>query len=151
MNTAAMVREILKQAPGDALCDACLAFSCGTSLTEMREITISLRQAPEFMDGATPCASCRRPTMTTVYVSAAKCAHCSRLLGDDSLGVVLGGDQFHRACWQRLLSDEKIRLSRLAQPRVAAAHRARAGGHESPAALGGVSGPRPRVSRQRRG
>jgi hypothetical protein len=112
MSTPAMVREILKQAPGDALCDACLAFSCATSLLEMREITAALRQTHEFVDGSTPCASCRRPTTTTVQVKAAKCAHCSGLLGDDGLGVVLGGDQFHRLCWQRLLSGEKIRLSR---------------------------------------
>jgi len=112
MSTPAMVREILKQAPGDALCDACLAFSCATSLLEMRQITASLREGAEFRNGPTGCASCRRPTTTTVYVIATKCAHCSGPLGDDGLGVVLGGDQFHHTCWQRLLSDEKIRLSR---------------------------------------
>ncbi|HEV8615925.1 MAG TPA: hypothetical protein VGU22_10570 [Methylomirabilota bacterium] len=112
MNVPATVRQILKQAPGDALCDSCLAFGCATSLTEMREITASLRQDREFMDGSTACVSCRRPTPTTVYGTAAKCAHCSRLLGDDGLGIIVGGDQFHRACWQQLLSDEKIRVSR---------------------------------------
>jgi hypothetical protein len=78
----------------------------------MREITASLRQAREFMDGSAPCAACRRPTTTTVYVTATKCAQCSRLLGTDGLGIVIGGDQFHRACWQLLLSSEKIRVSR---------------------------------------
>jgi hypothetical protein len=111
MSTLDMVRGILKQTPGDALCDACLAFSGALSLGEMRRITASLRAGREFADGPTTCVSCRRITATTVCVTAVKCAHCSRLLGDDGLGIVLAGDQFHRACWQRLLSDERIRIS----------------------------------------
>jgi len=33
---------VLKQEPGAALCDACLAFACSTTLIEVRPITDSL-------------------------------------------------------------------------------------------------------------
>jgi hypothetical protein len=107
------VATLLKQAPGDPLCSPCLAFACSCSLTEMWAVVDALVQQPEFPSSATsPCTSCRRMTTTITYMSLAKCAHCSRPIRDAGLGIVMGGDQFHRACWSRLLSDQRIRLSR---------------------------------------
>jgi hypothetical protein len=68
MNPTEAVRVILKQAPGEPLCPACLAFSCSTSLTAMREITATLVQgSKEFRNTLRTCASCRRQTATIVY------------------------------------------------------------------------------------
>src|SRR5438552_8230202 len=68
INPTEAVRIILKQAPGEALCPACLAFSCSTSLTEMRKITTALvHDSKEFRNVSLTCASCRRLTATIVY------------------------------------------------------------------------------------
>jgi hypothetical protein len=68
MNRTEAVRIILKQAPGEPLCSACLAFSCSTSLTEMRKITAALvHDSKEFRNASLTCASCRRVTETIVY------------------------------------------------------------------------------------
>ena len=108
-----VVRVLLEQAPGEAICSACLAFACSTSLTEMWEITSALvASSKEFASGLGTCVGCRRNTTTIAYSRPAKCAHCSRPIQDDGLGIVMEGDSFHRSCWQVLLSDERIRLSR---------------------------------------
>jgi hypothetical protein len=68
MNPTEAVRVILKQAPGEPLCLACLAFSCSTSLAEMQQITAALVQgSKEFGNASLTCASCRRLTATIVY------------------------------------------------------------------------------------
>ena len=66
----------------------------------------------EFASGPGTCSGCRRATTTIAYMRRAKCAHCSRTIDDNGLGVLIEGDAFHRSCWQVLLSDERIRLSR---------------------------------------
>jgi hypothetical protein len=113
MDAVEMVRAVLKQGPGEPLCNACLAFACSTSLTEMWQTTAALMRAGgEFTTGPATCTSCRRLTTTFVYSGRPKCAHCSRFIHDDGLGITIGGDHFHRGCWQVLLSDERIRISR---------------------------------------
>jgi hypothetical protein len=41
VTTAETARRLLSSAPGEALCDACLAFACGSSLIEMRAVTMA--------------------------------------------------------------------------------------------------------------
>jgi hypothetical protein len=36
------VRRLLSLAPGEPLCDACLAFACGSTLTDVRVATEAL-------------------------------------------------------------------------------------------------------------
>jgi hypothetical protein len=107
------VRSLLEQAPGEAVCNACLAFACSTNLTEIWQATSVLVAAAgkEFASGPGTCSGCRM-TPTVASMRRANCAHCSRAIDDNGLGVVIEGDAFHRSCWQALLSDERIRLSR---------------------------------------
>ena len=37
MIAARLARQLLVDAPSDALCDSCLALACGTTLTETRQ------------------------------------------------------------------------------------------------------------------
>jgi hypothetical protein len=61
------VRRLLRSAPGEALCDSCLAFACAVSLIEMREATeVLLHTEPQFQRAAT-CASCRRTVPSIIY------------------------------------------------------------------------------------
>jgi hypothetical protein len=108
---ADIVRTLLEQAPGEAVCNACLAFACSTSLSEMLELTAALVGENEFTSGPATCVSCRRTTTTIVYSKRVKCVHCSRVINDEAPGIEVEGDVFHRVCWQRLLSDARIRLS----------------------------------------
>jgi hypothetical protein len=65
------LRSLLRSAPGDALCDACLAFACDVSLTEMRELTSALLLAePDRFQRAPTCASCRRTVSAIICRSA---------------------------------------------------------------------------------
>ena len=114
MHLQETVRSLLEQAAGESFCNACLVFACSTSLTEIWQATAALVAAAgkEFASGPGTCSSCQRATTTITYRRRAKCAHCSRVIDDNGLGVVIAGDAFHRSCWQVLLSDERIRLSR---------------------------------------
>lgn len=107
-----IVRTLLEQAPGEAVCNACLAFACSTSLSEMLALTAELAADRQFTSGARTCVSCHRTTTTIVYGERKKCVHCSREINDDALGIDVEGDLFHRSCWHLLLSDARIRLSR---------------------------------------
>jgi hypothetical protein len=107
------VRALLEQAPGESICAACLAFACSTSLSEMMQAMAALvAGSTQFSSGPAMCVGCRRVTTTITYARRMKCAQCSRGIEDDGLGVVIDGDAFHRSCWQVLLSDERIRVSR---------------------------------------
>jgi hypothetical protein len=107
------VRALLEQAPGEPVCNACLAFACSRSLSEIRQTTAALAASSgEFVVEQATCVGCRRSTATIAYARPPKCAHCSRLIPDEGLGVLIDGDAFHRSCWQVLLSDERIRVSR---------------------------------------
>ena len=98
MTAAELVRQLLVDAPGDALCDACLALACGTTLTEMREITRALTAADPTIQRAATCASCRRTVAAVVFeVPLPKCAHCGGPLNEGEDGVI---------------TDETIRVSR---------------------------------------
>ena len=107
-----IVRTLLEQAPGEAVCTACLAFACSTSLSEMLALTAELAADKQFASGARTCVSCHRTTTTIVYSERKKCVHCSREVNDDAVGIDVEGDLFHRSCWQLLVSDARIRLSR---------------------------------------
>jgi hypothetical protein len=63
-----IVERLLEQAPGDALCDACLAFAAEAALIDMRHATGELPSLrPGIERGAGRCQSCRRDTLVTVY------------------------------------------------------------------------------------
>jgi len=67
MTVAELARQLLIEAPSDALCDSCLALACGTTLAEMRQITKTLLgQSTTFHQDAT-CASCHRTVAAIVY------------------------------------------------------------------------------------
>jgi hypothetical protein len=111
VTTIETVSQLLRRAPGESLCDTCLAFCCSTTFSDMEQITAQLRDRHAgFRFGTSVSMSCRHTTATTVY--SFKCAHCSRAIKRDGLGLTLGGDHFHNQCWQRLLSHERIRISR---------------------------------------
>jgi len=112
MELAETVAAILKHAPGEPQCDACLAFACSVSVAEMRAVTERLVVGDSEFDWGSDCASCRRPVASVLYRERnPKCAHCSQPIGPDS-GWLMGGDRFHIRCLRRLLSDDTIRLSR---------------------------------------
>ena len=107
------VRSLLEQAPGESICAACLAFACSTSLSSMLQATAALAAgSTAFTWGPATCVGCRRTTNTITYARRDKCAHCSHAIDDDRLAEVIDGDRFHRSCWQMLLSDQRIRVSR---------------------------------------
>lgn len=63
-----LVERLLEQTPGDALCDACLAFAAEAALIDMRLATGELpRLRPGIERGSGRCQSCRRDTMVTVF------------------------------------------------------------------------------------
>ena len=108
----ATVAALLEQEPGTALCDACLSFACSTTLIEARQITESLvAQGPEFQRAST-CASCRRTVPATFRRKPAKCVHCSEAMGDHDTGLLVDGQAFHVHCLRRLITDEKVHVSR---------------------------------------
>ncbi len=110
MTPAELARRLLVDAPGEALCDSCLALACSTALSEMHGITKALRLEDASFQRTSTCASCARTVTTTVYRS--KCAHCSLPLGDADPGFLMGGEVFHIHCLRRLITDETIQLSR---------------------------------------
>jgi len=62
------LRYLLRSAPGDALCDGCLASACAVSLIAMRLWTVALRRAePDEFQQASSCASCRRIVPSIIY------------------------------------------------------------------------------------
>lgn len=64
----AIVEQLLEQTPGDALCDACLAFAAEAPLIDMRHATGDLPRMRLGMErGTGRCVSCRRETVVTVY------------------------------------------------------------------------------------
>ena len=111
--TEKIVRRRLSETPGDALCDACLALACGTSLSEMRELTRMLAAEEASIERGAVCASCGR-TVACILVRPLlpKCSHCSRPFDEDEARVALEGDLFHDACFKRLVTDESARTSR---------------------------------------
>jgi hypothetical protein len=67
VSTVEALRRLLSSVTADALCDACLAAACATSLTDMRAaIRMLLDSDPDFHRGSS-CSSCRRTVPTIVY------------------------------------------------------------------------------------
>ena len=110
------VRKLLEQCPGEPLCDACLAFACSVSLSDMRAVTTAVGETAPFTRAIATCASCRRQTTTLVWKARPgddKCAHCSRLIGPNDHVEVVDTERFHRQCWNRLISAESIRSAKM--------------------------------------
>src|SRR5262249_37589721 len=108
------VRRLLEQCPGEPLCDACLAFACSVSLSEMRGVTTVIGDTV-FTRAMATCASCRRLTTTLVWGTRPdedKCAHCSRRLTAADDVEVIDTDRFHRHCWNLLISADSVRIAR---------------------------------------
>ena len=109
------VRKLLEQCPGEPLCDACLAFACSVSLSEMRVVTIAVGLDVPFVRDTATCVSCRRQTTTLCLRTRAadtKCTHCSRPLDPGEDVEVVDTDRFHRLCWLQLTSAESARTAR---------------------------------------
>ena len=105
-----MVRRLLIDAPGRALCDQCLAVACAVTLTEAREVTATLlRNDPVFQRGSARCENCHGGVPTILY--SGKCVHCSRPFDDGDPGVLMAGERFHTSCLQQILTNDTIRLS----------------------------------------
>jgi hypothetical protein len=115
MELSVTVRRLLEQCPGEALCDACLAFACAVSLTEMRAVTGTLTHEPGFGHSTTTCVSCRRQTPTLVWRgpdASSTCAHCRRRIEPLDDTMLIETDVFHGHCWRRLTTDVTVRRSR---------------------------------------
>jgi hypothetical protein len=110
MTPAELARRLLTTMPANALCDTCLALACGTTLTEMHEITKALADDGLHFQPASTCASCRHTVATISYRS--KCAHCSRPFDAGDSGLLFGGELFHVQCVRRLITDETVQVSR---------------------------------------
>ena len=63
----ATLAHLLRSSPGDALCDACLAFACAVSFREMRALTEVLLQIEPRFQRASTCASCHRIVPSILY------------------------------------------------------------------------------------
>jgi hypothetical protein len=106
---------LLEQCPGEPLCDACLAFACAVSLTEMRVVTTTIGQDEPLARTSATCASCRRQTTTLTWSllpANDKCVHCSRVIEPSEAAEVVDTDRFHRHCWVLLTSAETVRASK---------------------------------------
>jgi hypothetical protein len=60
MSTADDVRRLLSRAPGDSLCDACLALACASSLDDMRAVTEALAETDPAFQRGSGCGGCGR-------------------------------------------------------------------------------------------
>jgi hypothetical protein len=106
---------LLEECPGEPLCDACLAFACSVSLTEMRAVTGNIDGGEPFTRGTAMCASCRRQTTTLAWglrPANDKCVHCSRAIDASDDVEIVDNDRFHGQCWVRLTSAEHVRTSK---------------------------------------
>jgi hypothetical protein len=67
MSTADDVRRLLSRAPGDSLCDACLALACASSLDDMRAVTGALAKTDPAFQRGSGCGGCGRTIPTIFY------------------------------------------------------------------------------------
>ena len=105
-----MVRRLLSDSPGRALCDQCLAAACAATLTETREVTATLLgNDPVFERGASRCDSCQDSVSTILY--RGKCAHCGHPFDDGDRGRLMADERLHISCLQQLITNDTIRLS----------------------------------------
>jgi CheY-like chemotaxis protein len=106
--SAEAVRRLLGDTPGEALCDACLAFACGTSLSDMRQVTARLLEDTSFGRLAA-CARCGRVVATIARLSS--CVHCRQPIGPGEHPSRVGDDVLHTECQRILVADGTIRVS----------------------------------------
>jgi len=129
-----IIRRLLVEAPSDALCDACLAFAVREALVTVRKVTQHLGAGGgDFQRLEARCASCRRQTMTTVYLPESrdltaiagrasgpdrlKCSRCSVEIVTEEV-VSPTGETYHAACWRILLASKHLVESRRVARRV---------------------------------
>ena len=106
---------MLEQCPGEPLCDACLAFACSVSLTEMRAVTTTVGRDAPFTRTTATCASCRRQTTTLTWglpPAKDKCAYCSGVIEPSESAEVVDTDRFHHHCWMRLTTAQSVRAAK---------------------------------------
>jgi hypothetical protein len=108
MPSADDVRRVLIQSPSDALCDICLAVTCGTTLEDVQHLRKVVIDRGDIAEEAM-CTSCRRAVPAVAY--RPKCLHCSLPLGGRDL--VIEGDAFHVHCLRRLATDQTIQTTRV--------------------------------------
>jgi hypothetical protein len=65
------VRRLLRAAPAEPLCAACLALACETTLIEMRQRIEALLEDRQHFQPEAACASCRRTVPAILYHRAA--------------------------------------------------------------------------------
>src|SRR5207245_10267739 len=83
------------------------------NVTGMRQIATAIAAADaNTQSGATCEIRCRSVASILYQVAVPKCIHCSRRLTEEEPDVTIEGERFHDACLRRLITDEKIRLSR---------------------------------------
>ena len=123
MDPAETVRRILQSAPGEAFCDACLAFGLELPLATVQTLSKAIAVTPaEYLRDVRECDSCGRVIATTLFVAPTvanvgatdrlrKCIRCSHRVTQDEEEVV-NGDLFHRQCWAILQSQAQIADSR---------------------------------------
>jgi hypothetical protein len=130
-----IIRRLLVEAPEDALCDACLAFAVREPLLTVRKVTQHLgATGGDFLRVEGRCASCRRQTMTTVYLPESrdlaaiagraaadrdrlKCARCSVEIVTEEV-VSPTGETYHASCWRILFASKHLVESRRVARRV---------------------------------
>jgi hypothetical protein len=67
MSTVDNVRRLLSRAPGEPLCDACLALACASSLDDMRAVTEALAKVDPAFHRGSGCGGCGRTVPTILY------------------------------------------------------------------------------------
>jgi len=67
VTTADDVRRLLSRAPGEPLCDACLALACASSLDDMRAVTEALAKTDPAFHRGSGCGGCGRTLPTIFY------------------------------------------------------------------------------------
>ena len=93
MTLAEAVRRVLSDAPGDGVCNACLARVCRLSLSEIREITDKLVDDNSCGRGAI-CARCGRD----VAITLRRCMQCRIPIGVGELASRFKDGVVHASC-----------------------------------------------------
>ena len=112
MTSVEAVRRVLADAPGDGVCDACLARVCGASLAEIREITKKLLEEERCGRGAI-CASCGRD----VAISLLRCGQCHQPIGLGEPASRFKDGVVHTSCLV-LVADDTFGVSEDGQRRA---------------------------------
>jgi CheY-like chemotaxis protein len=112
MTSAEAVRRVLADAPGDGVCDACLARACGVTLSEIRQITKKLLEEERCGRGAI-CIRCGRDAA----ISLLRCMQCQQPIGLGEPASRLKDGLVHTSCLV-LIADPSIEASQDGQRRA---------------------------------